>query len=451
VTEIVYVTETATQVFVYVDQDGVPYSTSTEGRTSSKVVESVATTPTVEPSSTSEAVFSSALPAPEVPAPSATPAPSVATTPEAKSTTVVEAPTAKPVTSATAIEPPSISPPPPPAPTTQEPEPEPEPEPEQSYGPPAAPTTQAPAPEPSAPAALPAPPSAEAPVPSSAAAPAQPAKPYGSGNVPRDSLPVGITYDPFAGSQGNSRCKTEQEVADEFEKMKDYKVVRIYGMGCDIVSLAVKNAVRNSQQIMAGAYLSNRGGGEDLSKVIKAFKSAIDEHAGGNWDMIKLFSVENERINDHDMTASEVVDAIKRARDQLRELGYNGPVGAVDTVPATVDNPAICKASDVVMVNCHAFFDPNTEASDAGSFVKSQIEQVKSACGTDRVVVTETGWPHQGSANGKAIPSAKNQQAALASLRSEFDHDMFLFNAFDSPWKSDWASSFDAERYWGIL
>lgn len=233
--------------------------------------------------------------------------------------------------------------------------------------------------------------------------------------------------------------------------MKDYKIVRIYAMDCNIIPLAVRNALKNGQKLMAGAYLSNNGGGEDLSAVIKTLKGAIDSYAGGNWDIIQLFSVENERVNEHDLAASAVVDAINSARGQLRGLGYNGPVSAVETVPAMLDNPAICKASDVVTVNCHAFFDRNTQAQDAGPFVKSQIDRVKSACNTDRVVVTESGWPHQGDANGAAVPSPDNQRAALNSLRSTFNHDMFIFSAFDSAWKADSASSFNAERYWGVL
>ena len=325
----------------------------------------------------------------------------------------------EPTTTTAAVEPSYTPPPPPPAPT--------------------APTSE---PESSAP--LSAPPSSSATAPASSQA-LQADKQNG------DGLPIGVTYDPFTGTEGNTRCKTDAEVADEFSRMSNYKTVRIYGMGCNIISLAVQNAQKNGQTIMGGAYLSNKGNGEDLSTVITTWKSAVDQYANGSWDILKLFSVENERINDHDMTASEVVDAIRRGRDQLRGVGYNGPVGAVDTVPATIDNPSICQASDVVMVNCHPFFDANTVAEDAGEFVKGQVERVKTACNTNRVVITETGWPHQGDANGKAVPSPDNQAKALASIRSEFTSDIFIHNSFDSPWKSDWASSFNAERYWGVI
>lgn len=236
-------------------------------------------------------------------------------------------------------------------------------------------------------------------------------------------------------------------MTQEFAQMKDYKVIRLYGSDCNSVPLAVQNALKNGQKLMAGIYLPN----ESMDNMITGYKNAINQYANGDWSVIVLFSVENEQVSSHGMTASAVVDAIHSARSKLRNAGYNGPVGAVETVPAMTDNPAICQASDVVMVNCHAFFDPNTQAQNAGPFVKGQVANVQQACNNKRVVVTESGWPHQGDTNGQAVPSPANQQAALDSLRQNFSDDLFFFNAFDDPWKSNSAATFNAEQYWGIM
>jgi exo-beta-1,3-glucanase (GH17 family) len=415
-------------VFVYVDENGVPYQTSTGS----------AALPTEAPATTSEVAqpTSESPPSVEVPATTIVPSPPPPPPPAPVTSDVPSSPAFTPTPEPSSVQ--VEQNPPNPPPNAPAPAPAPEPEPSQ------------PAPAPSAEAA-PAPPAAQSPAPAPESAPAPAPESNPQGNQPTDRLGLGVTYDPFTGGEGSSRCKTDQEMDSEFDKMKSYGSVRIYGMGCNVISTAVRKTVQNNQKLMAGAYMSTRGNGEDLSQVIQALKDAVDEFAGGNWDIVQLFSVENERVNDHDMTASAVVDAINNARGQLRSLGYNGPVGAVETVPATVDNPAICKASDVVMVNCHPFFDPNTKADDAGTFVKGQIEQVKAACDNKRVVITESGWPHQGDANGQAVPSPENQRKALASLRNNFDTDMFIHNAFDSLWKSDWASSFNAERYWGVI
>ncbi|EUC41643.1 glycoside hydrolase family 17 protein, partial [Bipolaris oryzae ATCC 44560] len=262
------------------------------------------------------------------------------------------------------------------------------------------------------------------------------------------NLPMGITWDVYTGA---SECKSEAEIASEFSRMKDFKMIRLYGMDCNQISLGIQNALKNGQKLMGGAYLDAGGSGEDVSEVIQAYKNAIDQHAGGNWEVIQLFTVENERVNEGRMNAAQVVDAIGRARTQLRQLGYSGPVGAVETAPATINNPSICEASDVVMVNIHAFFDQHTHAADAGPFVKNQVRMVQSTCNNKRVVVTESGWPRQGSPNGEAIPSAENQRIALQSIRESFSGDMFLFSAFDSSWKVNTASTFNAERFWGVI
>ncbi|EFQ92521.1 hypothetical protein CFE70_009346 [Pyrenophora teres f. teres 0-1] len=408
VTEILYVTETVADVYVYVDGAGMPYSTSTSERATSATIASVIPSTTVEiavsspdvsvaaPSTPSSTLVATPEPTP-TPTSSAQPVPPPVT-PSAEPTIVgVQDTSTTPTPTSTPVETSSVVPAPP-----QEPKPS--------------------------------PPSPSADVPANTAE--------------SSSLPLGITWDAYDGS---AKCLSEADVASQFSKMKDYKVVRIYGMDCNQIPNAIQNALKNGQKLMGGAYVDPTGGGEDLTKVIQAYKNAIDKYAGGNWDIIQLFSVENERVNEKRMSAGQVVEAIGSARNQLRGLGYKGPVGAVETAPALIANPSICNAADVVTANIHAFFDRNTKAQDAGPFVKSQVQLVKNACNNKRVVVTESGWPHQGNANGAAVPSSENQRAALASIRQNFSGDLFFFSGFDSAWKADSASTFNAERFWGMI
>ncbi|KAF2176357.1 glycoside hydrolase family 17 protein [Zopfia rhizophila CBS 207.26] len=188
-----------------------------------------------------------------------------------------------------------------------------------------------------------------------------------------------------------------------------------------------------------------------MDDVVKIFSDSIEKYADGNWNMISLVTVGNERVDEKKVTASEVVDAIHRAREALEAVGYNGPVGAVETVPAMVDSPMICENSDFALVNCHAFFDASTKAEDAGIFVKGQITQVQKACPNKRVIIMESGWPYRGDPNGLAVPSRESQKAALNSLRRSFSEDLILFSPYDSPWKDDWAGSFNSEKFWGFL
>jgi exo-beta-1,3-glucanase (GH17 family) len=404
VTEVVYSTVTIANVIVWVDENGVPYETTTMDLATTiatAVPDASVTTSTIEVVTTSSAL------------------PSLVVTPAAVAMSKPIDPSPIIAPSSAAAEPsvaPSLSPTP--APSSQAPPPPPAP----------APSSQAPPP----------------PAPKPAVAEPSPA-PKAASN---DRFPVGVTYDPFK----VGGCKTDDEITNELNDMKDFGIIRIYGMGCNVIPLTVKSAVAHNQKVMAGIYRgADPNNNENIETVISTLADAIKQYAGGDWSIVSVVSVENEKVNTKEMTVSEVVDAIQNARDTLRSAGYNGPVGAVETAPSMIDNPSICAESDLAMVNIHAFFDTHASAEDAGSFVQGQVDMVKKACPNKRVVITESGWPHQGDSHDNAVASPEAQKAAMASIRAKFDGDVFLFNAFDSEWKTDDSYTHNAEKWWGIM
>ncbi|KAF2500266.1 glycoside hydrolase [Lophium mytilinum] len=306
-----------------------------------------------------------------------------------------------------------------------------------------APASETPVPSPAPSSSTVEEPSSAIPVTSAAPAPSATQAP----SAPSGGFPSGVAWDPFTGSGDSTSCKSDSQIADEFNAMKSYGVVRLYGTGCNQVALGLQHARANGQKLMLGIYVPT----ETVSDDVKMFSDAVNQYANGKWDDILLISVGNEQVNSHQMTASAVVDAINQARQQLQAVGYTGPIGTVDTVPATVDNPSLCQNSDYAMVNSHAFFDSNTAAKDAGTFVRGTVQQVEQACPGKKVIVTESGWPSSGDANGKAVPSPQNQKDALQSLRDAFGDSIILFSAFSSAWKSDFAGSYNAEKYWGFM
>jgi exo-beta-1,3-glucanase (GH17 family) len=423
-TEVVFVTETVADAIVYVDENGSPYLTSTVARVTSIPSTSVAPT-SVAPS----AVIPSSAPV-DSPQPAPTPSPSPSSSAEPSAVVVQNV---EPTSSA------ALPPPPPPPPTSTVPAPAPTSETPAVAPEPTVQAQEAPTPEPTVQAQ-----EAPAPEPSVQAQEAPKAQPSTSSS---DSFPLGVTYDPYKGAADKVDCKTADEITADFQTMKDFGIVRIYGNDCGQIPVAVRAAKQNGQKLMGGIYAPL----QNVDSVVSALSDAVKNENGGSWDIISLVSVENERVNARAMTASDAQSTIDQARSALRNAGFNGPVGAVETVPAVIDNPGVCSASDLVLVNVHAFFDPNTKAADAGKFVKSEVARVQKACGNKRVVVTESGWPHQGDSHDQAVASPDAQKAAIASIRAEFNSDMFLFNAFDTLWKSDDASTFNAEKYWGIL
>ncbi|KAK5172950.1 Cell surface mannoprotein mp65 [Saxophila tyrrhenica] len=268
---------------------------------------------------------------------------------------------------------------------------------------------------------------ADYPAASSSESAAPPAYTAPSGGAGAGSMGYGISYAPYSSS---GECKTADEINSDFNSFEGY------GM----VGNVIKAASSKGMKVFAGIF--------DISQVESEAQTLIDA-AKGNWDTIDTVSVGNEVVNNGG-SASDVVNAISTARSMLKSAGYNGKVVTVDTFTAMIDNPELCQASDYAAANCHAFFNSDITADQAGEYVASEAKRVQQACGGKDTIITESGWPSAGDPNGSAVPSPENQKAAISSLRNHFSNNIVLFSAFNDGWKDDFDGSFGAERYWGI-
>lgn len=185
-----------------------------------------------------------------------------------------------------------------------------------------------------------------------------------------------------------------------------------------------------------------------IDQVVSEVQSIINA-AKDSWDTIDTISIGNEAIHKGG-SAGAVTAAIATAREMLSKAGYKGSIVTADTTASHLAHPELCKASDYCAVNCHAFFNPNQAAKDAGPFVLSQAQMVASQSGK-KVVITESGWPHKGTkGNNVGNPTLEEQTAAIASLKQTFSSDLILFTAEDDPWKEDGPDTCGAEKFWGI-
>lgn len=255
----------------------------------------------------------------------------------------------------------------------------------------------------------------------------------------------GLTYSPY---NSDGTCKTADQVLKDFGGFgSGYSTVRTYGIDCNTVSTVVAAAKAHGMKVFQGIFDIS-----DIAGSVKEIVSAVN----GDWSTIHTISVGNELVNSGKSSASAVVDAMSTARTQLRAAGYNGPVVTCDTLVATLANPSLCDNADYCAVNSHPFFDPNTDATNAGTFLTKSIESLKAklANSSQTVVITETGWPSKGNTNGLAIPSSSNQQTAIAAIKSAFQSapdGVMLFNPYNMMWKTSSADQFDAEQWWGFL
>jgi len=250
---------------------------------------------------------------------------------------------------------------------------------------------------------------------------------------------MGITYSPY---KKDGTCKNQDQVNSDFEKINGYGVVRIYETSCNQVSTVLSAAKAKGMKLFAGI--------SDLKQVSSDIQTIIDA-VKGDWSSIDTIAIGNELVFFKKASADAVISVMNSAKGQLKNAGFTGRVVTVDTVQAHLDNPQLCAESSYCAVNCHAFFDPHTDASSAGKFVISQAQSVAVLHPAKDTVITESGWPSAGEANANAVPSQANQQAAIASLKNHFSGSLILFSAFNEPYKQDNSGTHGVERFWGIL
>lgn len=254
----------------------------------------------------------------------------------------------------------------------------------------------------------------------------------------------GVAYAPY---NADGSCKTANQVMQDFTLVaQSYGMVRVYGVDCNQIPPVYAAAKKNKLRVMYGIY-----GLDNLGDQIATLTQGI----ASDWSNVDTVSIGNELVNNGQASPKQVLDALASAKQMLSAAGYTGPVVTVDTFVAALAHPELCSASDYCAVNIHPFFDPNTEAKSAGTFVLNMVQALRTKLGdpSARVRVTESGWPWQGSANSKAVPGVDEQAAAFKSIKTAFasnPQDMVLFSAFNDRWKTAAEPTFYAEQFWGI-
>ncbi|GCE97640.1 glycoside hydrolase, 17 [Zygosaccharomyces mellis] len=249
----------------------------------------------------------------------------------------------------------------------------------------------------------------------------------------------GITYTPY---NSDGSCKSTSQVKSDLEQLEGYPVLRLYGTDCNQVA-NVLQAKSDSQKVFLGIYYV-----DNISDGVQTISDAVKQY--GSWDDVVTVSVGNELVNGGQAVPSQVGKYIDEGRSQLQSAGYNGDVVSVDTFIAVINNPELCKYSDYMAVNAHAFFDKATPAEKAGSWLLQQIQRVYEACnGQKNVIVVESGWPSQGEIYGEAVPSKSNQKAAIEDIANVCGDDTYVFTAFNDLWKPDGA--YGVEKWFGVM
>ncbi|KAI2468035.1 glycoside hydrolase family 17 protein [Annulohypoxylon bovei var. microspora] len=274
------------------------------------------------------------------------------------------------------------------------------------------------------------------------------AKPSPSGTLGGPAgKPWGISYTPYETSEAGG-CKSQSEVEKDISAIAAAGIttVRVYSTDCDTLVNVGGACEKHGIKMVLGIFIDSPGcdaSNPSVTEQISAIKS------WAKWDLVELISVGNEAVFHGYCQPSELASLITKCKGEFS--GYTGKFTTAETVNIWQQSDfssAICGVVDVAGANAHAFFNTQTDASQAGQFVKGQLDIIEAICDNVPGIILETGWPSEGETMGLAVPGLSQQAQAIKSIVEECGDKAVLFSLTSDQWK-DGSTACKCERYFG--
>ena len=249
----------------------------------------------------------------------------------------------------------------------------------------------------------------------------------------------GLSFSPYISGQGPGTQITEAQIHQRLQLMAPYvKWVRTFSC-TEGNELIPKIAAEYGLKTLVGVWLE-----DDLENNEKELANAIKVAQAGHAD---LLAVGNEVLLREEMSQEQLIDYIHRAKQGAPGV----PVGYVDAYFLFEDNQKVTDACDVIFANCYPFWEWYP-AEHALVHMKDMYRRAQKVAPGKKVIISETGWPDQGSSERAAVPSYENAIRYFVDSyhwTQEEGIELFYFSSFDEDWKV--ADEGDVGAYWGIL
>lgn len=248
----------------------------------------------------------------------------------------------------------------------------------------------------------------------------------------------GIGFSPYVEGQNPGDQLSEEQIRRRLEILKPYtKWVRSFSC-TDGNELIPKIAKELGMKTMVGAWLGdndeiNQREVENLIKVT-------------NEGYVDIAAVGNEVMYRKDLTEDELLNFMYRVKEAIP----NTPMGYVDAYYEFEKRPRITEACDVILANCYPYWE-GCHIDYSLLYMKNMYEIAAKAGNGKKVIISETGWPSQGTPLHGAEPSDINFMKYFINTQkwsAEENIDIFYFSSFDESWKV--GAEGDVGAYWGI-
>lgn len=248
----------------------------------------------------------------------------------------------------------------------------------------------------------------------------------------------GLCSSPYEEGQEPGDQLSEQQIRRRLEIMKPY-TQWIRSFSCtEGNELIPKIAKEMGMKTLVGAWL-----GDDPEINKKEIEGLIEL---ANQGYVDIAAVGNEVMYRGDLNEGELLDFIYQVKEKVTSV----PVGYVDAYYEFTERPAITEACDIILANCYPFWE-GCDLDYSLLYMKDMYNKAMKAGNGKKVIITETGWPSEGTNLEGAFPSEENAIKYFINTQKwskEEDIDIFYFSSFDESWKV--GSEGDVGAYWGI-
>jgi exo-beta-1,3-glucanase (GH17 family) len=248
----------------------------------------------------------------------------------------------------------------------------------------------------------------------------------------------GLCFSMYEDGQNPGDIISEEQVERRIKIIKPFtKWVRSFSCieGNEYVP---RIAHKHGLKTMVGAWL-----GDEMDKNEQEIEALIALAREG---VVDIAAVGNEVLYRNDLNEEQLLNYILRVKEAIPGT----PVGYVDAYYEFTQHPRIVEACDVILSNCYPYWE-GTDIDHSLNHMQQMYGQAVRAANGKPVIITETGWPSQGTNLRGAFPSAENAMKYFinSQLWSAKDNiDMFYFSSFDESWKV--GPEGDVGAYWGL-
>lgn len=248
----------------------------------------------------------------------------------------------------------------------------------------------------------------------------------------------GICFSPYVEGQKPGDQLTEAQVRRRMDIIRPY-TQWVRSFSCTegnewIPQIAKEYGIKT----MVGAWLGkdDKINQQEIEGLIRVAKAGY----------VDIAAVGNEVMYRGDLTEDQLLAFI----DQVKKALPNIPVGYVDAYYEFGHRPRITNACDVILANCYPFWE-GCHCDYSLLYIKDMYNKAIRAGKGKRVIISETGWPSQGTSLRAAEPSDENFMKYFINIQKWSKEDgieVHYFSSFDESWKV--GAEGDVGAYWGL-